>query len=132
MKMREHCREQKKEIPILNNPELPIDELGVQWMIVLKDTEESLIALFDKSGTEVKHCIWTKDPFLSFVLHNGSIHEFYYTEIRAEVFNNEDDKIERIKEVIKDHQYILKLLCKREKDVHKKMGSEKYEEAKSE
>ncbi|MCK4695487.1 MAG: hypothetical protein KAT74_06980, partial [Candidatus Cloacimonetes bacterium] len=42
------------------NAELPITELEGQWLVVLKDTVESLIAFFNKEGTELNHCVWIK------------------------------------------------------------------------
>ena len=101
------------------NPELPVDSIEGQWMIVLKDTTESLIAHFTKNGNELIHCIWTKDPFLSFVLFNGSIFEFSYTEIYNKVYDNKNYKIDRIKDLISDRRNIFKYLNQRVGDIHK-------------
>lgn len=61
--------------------DLPISELNGQWLIVLKDTNESLLAFFNKDGSELIHAVWTQDPFISFILFNGSAYEFNFTEI---------------------------------------------------
>ena len=100
-----------------DNAELPISELDGQWLIVLKDTVESLIAFFNKDGTELNHCIWIKDPFISFVLFNGSAHEFNYTEVYEKVYNNENNKIEKIKSVIQRYQNIYKFMRSEEKNI---------------
>lgn len=83
-------------------PDLLYSDLNGQWLMVLKDTTESLIAFFNKDCTELIHSIWTCDPFLSFVLFNGSAYEFNCTEIIEQVHNNEDNKIENIRKII-DH-----------------------------
>lgn len=100
------------------NPEIPIDSLTGQWMMVLKDTEESLIAMFSKDGTGLQHCVWTMDRFLSFVLFNGSIYEFNYTQVHKTLFDGMEDKINRIKNVVTEQQNILKMLQTVEKNVH--------------
>jgi len=97
------------------NTELPVEGLGGEWMIILKDTTESLIALFTKDGKKLKHCIWTKDSFLSFVLFNGSIFEFSYTEIFNTIFDNDHNKVDRIKDLITNRQNIFKFLYQKEK-----------------
>jgi sugar-specific transcriptional regulator TrmB len=100
------------------NPHLPIESLAGQWLMVLKDTEESLIAMFSKDGTELQHSVWTKDRFLSFVLFNGSIYEFNYTQVHKTLFDGKDDKIKRIKDVVIEQQNILKILQSVEKNVY--------------
>ncbi len=100
------------------NPELPIESLSGQWMMVLKDTEESLIAMFTKDGTGLQHCIWTMDRFLSFVLFNGSMYEFNYTQVHKTLFDGKAGKIERIRDVVTEQQKILKILQGVEKNVH--------------
>lgn len=101
------------------NPELSVEGVSGEWMIILKDTTESLIAQFTKDGNELKHCIWTKDSFLSFVLFNGSIFEFSYTEIFDKIYDNKNNKINRIKDLISNRQPIFKYLNLRVGDIHK-------------
>jgi len=100
------------------HPELSVEGVDGEWMIILKDTTESLIAQFTKDGNELKHCIWTKDSFLSFVLFNGSIFEFSYTEIFNKIYDNESNKIDRIKDVIANRKKIFKYLNLRVGDIH--------------
>ncbi len=92
------------------NAGLPYDVIDGQWMVVLKDTSESLIALFNKDGTELDHCLWIQDPFISFVLFNGSAHEFNFTEVYDKVYNNEENKIENIKKVNNRYLNIYKYM----------------------
>lgn len=102
------------------NAGLPYDVLDGQWMVVLKDTSESLIALFNKDGTELDHCLWIKDPFISFVLFNGSAHEFNFTEVYDKVYNDEDNKIDKIKNINKDYLNIYKYMRAELKNILKK------------
>jgi len=102
------------------NAGLPYDVLDGQWMVVLKDTSESLIALFNKDGSELNHCLWIKDPFISFVLFNGSAHEFNFTEVYDKVYNNEDNKIENIKKVNNRYLNIYKYMRSELKNIFKK------------
>ena len=99
------------------NTELPYTDLEGQWLIVLKDTTESLVAYFNKDGTELNHCVWIKDPFISFILFNGSAHEFNFTEVYEKVYNNEDNKIEKIKSVIERYHNIYKFMRFEEKNI---------------
>ena len=97
---------------------MPVEGVSGDWMIILKDTTESLIAQFTKDGNELKHCIWTKDSFLSFVLFNGSIFEFSYTEIYNQVYDTKNNKIDRIKDLISNRRKIFKYLNLRVGDIH--------------
>ena len=100
------------------NPEIPVESIKGEWMIVLKDTTESLIAQFAEDGKELKHCIWTKDSFLSFILFNGSIFEFSYTAIFDKIYDNKSNKIDRIKDLISNQQIISKYLYQRVGSLH--------------
>ncbi|MDA3814626.1 MAG: hypothetical protein PF570_10290, partial [Candidatus Cloacimonetes bacterium] len=93
-----------------NFDDLPISELNGQWLIVLKDTKESLIAFFNKDGSELIHCVWTKDPFISFVLFNGSAYEFNFTEVNEKIYSNEDDKIAKMKKIIERYKNMYKYM----------------------
>ncbi len=92
------------------NTELSYTDLDGQWLVVLKDTVESLVAFFNKDGTELNHCVWIKDPFISFILFNGTAFEFNYTEVHDKVYNNEDNKIDKIKSINKDYLNIYKYM----------------------
>ncbi|MCK4978804.1 MAG: hypothetical protein KAS62_00340 [Candidatus Delongbacteria bacterium] len=120
--LKNYCEEKIDNINQIasKNPDISIDSLAGQWMMIIKDTEESLIAMFSQDCTELKHCIWTKDKFLSFVLFNGAIYEFHYTKIHERIFDDKDNKINRVKEVVTSQQNVIKFLQNIEKDVHKK------------
>lgn len=117
--LRNYCDTKIKNVNqiCLKNPELPDEGPGGEWMVILKDTTESLIALFTKDGKELKHCIWTKDSFLSFVLFSGSIFEFSYAEIYNKIYDNDPNKIDRIKDTITNRQSIFKFLCQKDLNI---------------
>jgi len=97
-------------------PDLPYNDLNGQWLIVLKDTTESLIAFFNKDCSKLIHAIWTCDPFLSFVLFNGSAYEFNCTEIIEQVHSNEEHKIENIMNIINHYKNMYKYMRVEEKN----------------
>ena len=100
-----------------NFDDLPISELNGQWLVVLKDTKESLIAFFNKDGSELIHCIWTKDPFISFVLFNGSLYEFNFTEVCEQVYSDESNKIENMKSIIERYKNMYRYMRVEEKSI---------------
>ena len=100
-----------------NFDDLPISELNGQWLVVLKDTKESLIAFFNKDGSELIHCIWTKDPFISFVLFNGSLYEFNFTEVCEQVYSDESNKIENMKSIIEHYKNMYRYMRVEEKNI---------------
>ena len=85
-----------------------------------KNAVESLIAFFDRSGEALIHCVWIKDPFISLILFNGSSLEFNLSEILAEVYSKNDNKIENIKQVIRSYQSIYELFMTAEKKIFRR------------
>ena len=108
----EHVHQIKASIP-----ELVYSELNGQWLIVLRDTVESLVAFFSKDGAELIHCIWTKDPFLSFILFNGSAYEFNFTEVCEQVYNDDSNKIENMKSIIERYKNMYRYMRVEEKNI---------------
>jgi len=98
-------------------PELIYTELNGQWLIVLKDTVESLIAFFIKDGRELIHCIWTKDPFISFILFNGSAYEFNFTEVCEQIYSDDSNKIENMKSIIERYKNMYRYMRVEEKNI---------------
>lgn len=97
--------------------DLPISELNGQWLIVLKDTNESLLAFFNKDGSELIHAVWTQDPFISFILFNGSAYEFNFTEVCEQVYSDENNKIENIKNIIESYKNMYRYMRVEEKNI---------------
>ena len=97
-----------------------LDEHLGQWLLMVKDAAESLIAFFDLSGEELLHSVWIKDPFISLVLFNGSTIEFNLYEIFREVYSENDNKIENIKQVIRSYQSIYELFMVAEKNIFRR------------
>ncbi len=103
-----------------NKSDIVLDKLQGQWLIMIKDAVESLIAFFDRSGEALIHCVWIKDPFISLILFNGSSLEFTLSEILAEVYSKNDNKIENIKQVIRSYQSIYELFITAEKNIFRR------------
>ena len=97
-----------------------LDEHLGQWLLMIKDAAESLIAFFDLSGEELLHSVWIKDPFISLILFNGSTIEFNLSEIFREVYSENDNKIENIKQVIRSYQSIYELFMIAEKNIFRR------------
>ncbi len=97
--------------------DIVLDEHPGQWLLMIKDAAESLIAFFDLSGEELLHSIWIKDPFISLILFNGSTLEFNLFEIFREVYSENDNKIENIKQIIRSYQSIFELFMTAEKNI---------------
>ena len=97
--------------------DIVLDEHPGQWLLMIKDAAESLIAFFDHSGEELLHSIWIKDPFISLILFNGSTIEFNLFEIFREVYSENDDKIKNIKQIIRSYQSIFELFMIAEKNI---------------
>ena len=97
--------------------DIVLDEHPGQWLLMIKDAAESLIAFFDLSGEELLHSIWIKDPFISLILFNGSTIEFNLFEIFREVYSENDDKIKNIKQIIRSYQSIFELFMIAEKNI---------------
>lgn len=100
--------------------DLLLDEHPGQWLLMIKDAAESLIAFFDLSGEELLHSIWIKDPFISLILFNGSTIEFNLFEIFREVYSENDNKIENIKQIIRSYQPIYELFMIAEKNIFRR------------
>jgi len=105
-------------------PDLLYTELNGQWLIVLRDTVESLIAFFNKDGSELIHAVWTQDPFISFVLYNGSAYEFNFTEVCEQVYSDDIKKIENIKNIIDRYKNLYKYMRAEEGRIFKNSGKE--------
>lgn len=103
----------------LHNPrtEMHLGGLQAQWIVVIKDANEALLAFFDQSGEELKHCIWILDPYISLILFNGTSLEFNLTEIFKEVYSDNENKIAKIKKINLSYEPIFKLFVNAEKNI---------------
>ncbi|MCF7793787.1 MAG: hypothetical protein K9N09_08430 [Candidatus Cloacimonetes bacterium] len=103
----------------INNPqtEIHLGGLQAQWLVLIKDAEEAMIVIFDLSGEELKHCIWIRDPYISLILFNGSILEFNLTDVFKEVYSENKNKIENIKQINLSYEPIFKLFVEAEKNI---------------
>jgi len=71
------------------NGEQIIENSAGQWLILVKDISEALAVCFPKNQGDITHGVWIKDPFLAYVLYNGSANEFSFIEILNHVYQNE-------------------------------------------
>lgn len=55
----------------------------VQWLNVVVDAEEVLVAAFDESGEEVLEAVWTRNPWIAFALEGTLGNEIAFTRVRA-------------------------------------------------
>jgi len=103
----------------LHNPntEMHLGGLQAQWIVVIKDATEALLAFFDHSGEELKHCIWIRDPYISLILFNGSSLEFNLTEVFKEVYGDNENKIDNIKKINLSYEPIFRLFVQAEKNI---------------
>ncbi len=86
--------------------DIVLEELQGQWLIIIKDAVETLIAFFDKSGEEMLHSVWIQESFISLIHFSGSIIECTLSEILEKVYSEEENKIEKIKEIVRSYQSI--------------------------
>ncbi len=56
-----------------------------QWIVMVSDGAEMLIALLTKDGTRVIQAVWSGSPFLSWNHHSGLSSELAYTALRREM-----------------------------------------------
>ena len=59
------------------------DRWPVQWLNVVTDAEQVLIAAFDEAGEEVLEAIWTRNPWIAFALEGTLANEIAFTRVRA-------------------------------------------------
>jgi len=105
-------------------PDFLYTELNGQWLIVLRDTVESLIAFFNKDGSELIHAVWTQDPFISFVLFNGSAYEFNFTEVCEQIYSDESNKIDNMKAMIERYKNMYRYMRVEEGRIFRNSSSE--------
>ena len=87
--------------------DIVLDEHLGQWLIIIKDANETLIAFFDHSGEKMIHSVWIQDAFISLVHFSGSIIECVLSEILKVVYENEDATLTDIKKIIRSYQNIF-------------------------
>lgn len=46
-----------------------------QWVVVVSDVKEALIAVITDDGKDVRYGIWTRNPYISFIVYNGAMNE---------------------------------------------------------
>ncbi len=100
--------------------DIVLDELLGQWLIIIKDANETLIAFFDRSGEEMIHAVWIQDAFLSLIHFSGSIIECVLSEILEIIYNDENTTIESIKHIIRSYQSIFSYFNIAEKEIFRR------------
>lgn len=97
--------------------DIVLDELQGQWMIIIKDAVETLIAFFDRSGEEMIHSVWIQDAFISLIHFSGSVIECVLSEILEKVYKDKDATIQSIKEIVGSYQGIFSYFTIAEKNI---------------
>jgi len=62
----------------------------VQWIVMVVDGSEMLIALLTQDGSRVIQAVWSGSPFLSWIHHSGIGSEIAYTALRRELERGAD------------------------------------------
>ena len=100
--------------------DIVLDELLGQWMIIIKDANETLIAFFDRSGEEMIHSVWIQDAFISLIHFSGSAIECVLSEILEKVYNDENATIDSIKQIVRSYQSIFSYFNIAEKEIFRR------------
>lgn len=79
----------KNVINAFNGEEI-VNESDGSWLIVCRDSVESLICVFNKDTDELIHAVWSTDPFLCLTLYNGLANEFMLIEVIAKSYQIPD------------------------------------------
>lgn len=90
--------------PKKRRSDLTLSELRGQWMILIRDAKEALIAFFSVDGKDLLHSIWIRDPFISLILYNGLTVENNLIEMFDVIYDDSDNKIDRIRKVVRSFQ----------------------------
>jgi sugar-specific transcriptional regulator TrmB len=61
-----------------------------QWIVMVVDGSETLIALLTQDGSRVIQAVWSGSPFLSWIHHSGLGSEIAYTALRQELEKGAD------------------------------------------
>lgn len=100
--------------------DIVLDELQGQWMIIIKDAAETLIAFFDRSGEEMIHSVWIQDAFISLIHFSGSVIECVLSEILEKVYKDKDATIQSIKDIVRSYQTIFSYFTIAEKNIFRR------------
>lgn len=55
----------------------------VQWLNLVVDAEELLIAVFDRDGQELLEAVWSRNAWIAFILDGTLTHEIAFTGVRG-------------------------------------------------
>ncbi|MFC1887697.1 TrmB family transcriptional regulator [Candidatus Cloacimonadota bacterium] len=100
--------------------DLSLSEFRGQWMILIKDAEEALIAFFSVDGKEMLHSVWIQDPFISLILYNGLTVENNLIEMFTVLYDDAENKITRLRNVVRSFQPVYTKFIEAEHKILKK------------
>lgn len=92
------------DIFITQNPDEVISYWQSQQLNVVVDGHESLIALFDKTLSNVYHATWSTNVYLSCIMHAGRLCEQTIHKLMA--VPDSGNKLVEIEAILKAHQFI--------------------------
>jgi sugar-specific transcriptional regulator TrmB len=73
------------EVIVAPNGATIMDRWPGQWINLVVDGEEHLIALLDGSGSQVRQAVWSGSPYLSWVYHSAVSSELILSALVAEL-----------------------------------------------
>lgn len=76
-----------------------------QWIILTIDLKESLIAAISRDGRSVEYAIWTKNPYITFIVYNGSMNEMISFTMQNLLSENESSDF--IREYVQKYKKIV-------------------------
>ena len=97
--------------------DIVLEELQGQWMIIIKDATETLIAFFDRSGDEMIHSVWIQDAFISLIHFSGAIIECMLSDILEKVHKDQNTTVENIKNIVRSYQSVSSYFNIAEKNI---------------
>ncbi len=105
--------------PKRRRSDLTLSDLRGQWMILIQDAKEALIAFFSVDGKQLLHSVWIRDPFISLILYNGLTVENNLIEMFDVLYDDSENKINRLRDVIRTYQPVYTKFIEAEQKILK-------------
>lgn len=93
-----------KKTTVAYNGNQIIEEWIGHWLIICKDSEETLIASFSKQEGKLMHAVWSTDPFICFIIYNGLVNEFMLIDILNIVHRNKEIHTKELNDIHRQYK----------------------------